>query len=109
MSLFRKLFGPSKSDNPREEKSQEERSKYMPDVHTPVDERFTKNFILNGGKFLYALNLEEIKEIFDNILLENDWYEQHVFCFDKHLKDTFKGYNLEFSQNNNSSIFSNYL
>lgn len=106
MSLFRKLFKKeSKSDTPRSDRNQGERSKYMPDVHTPADERFTKNFILNGGKFLYAVNLEELKENFDDILLENDWYEQNAFCFDTHLEDTFKGYNLTFSQSRDSSFF----
>ncbi|WP_299209277.1 LUD domain-containing protein [uncultured Dokdonia sp.] len=106
MSLFRKLFKKeSKSDSPRSDRNQDERSKYMPDVHTPADERFTKNFILNGGKFLYAVNLEELKENFDDILLENDWYETKSFCFDKHLEDIFKGYNLEFSQNRDASFF----
>lgn len=106
MSLFGKLFkGTSKSDKPRAEKHQVERSKYMPDVHTPADERFTKNFILNGGRFLYALNLEEVKENFDNILLENDWYEQNVFCLDKHLEDTFKGFNLKFGQSKEAPFF----
>jgi hypothetical protein len=32
----------------------------------------------NGGKFLYCENLEEIKEQFENILQENDWYESSV-------------------------------
>ncbi|MEP0262979.1 LUD domain-containing protein [Dokdonia sp.] len=106
MSLFRKLFKKeSKSDSPRSDRNQDERSKYMPDVHTPADERFTKNFILNGGKFLYAINLEELKENFDDILLENDWYEQQVFCFDKHLEDTFKGFNLTFGQKGESPFF----
>ena len=90
MSLFRKLFkSSSKSDGPRLEKTHDERSKYMPDEHTPADERFTKNFILNGGKFLYAINLQEAQQNFDNILLENDWYENEVFCLDSNLKDVF--------------------
>ncbi|MDE0599516.1 MAG: lactate utilization protein B/C, partial [Dokdonia donghaensis] len=80
MSLFRKIFGSTSNvDNPRQNKEGEARSKYMPDIDTPADERFTKNFILNGGRFLYALNREEINDNFDNILLENDWYESSVF------------------------------
>ncbi len=106
MSLFGKLFGKtSKSDRPRSEQSIDERSKYMPDEHTPADERFTKNFILNGGKFLYSINPEETQDNFDNILLENDWYENEVFCIDENLKKLFKGYNLDFGTNKEASFF----
>lgn len=106
MNLFRKIFGTtSKSDSPHKKNEGGERSKYMPDINTPADERFTKNFILNGGRFLYALNLEEVQENFDNILLENDWYENDVFCTDKNLQETFKHYNLHFGKNRNASFF----
>lgn len=106
MSLFSKLFGTlSKSDSPRPNKNDGERSKYMPDVNTPADERFTKNFILNGGRFLYCLNMGEILESFDNILLENDWYEHDVLCTDDKLQQTFKGYNLNFCDQLDSSFF----
>lgn len=106
MSLFSKLFGTlSKSDSARPNKNDEERSKYMPDVNIPADERFTKNFISNGGRFLYAINMDEVQEHFDNILLENDWYENQVFCKDKRLEETFNGYNLTFSANPNATFF----
>lgn len=106
MNLFRKIFGrTSKSDNPHKKSEGSERSKYMPDINTPADERFTKNFILNGGRFLYALNLEEVHENFDNILLENDWYENDVFCTDTNLKDIFKDYNLSFGVKRDASFF----
>lgn len=106
MSLFSKLFGTlSKSDGERPKKEFEERSKYMPDITTPADERFTRNFIINGGRFLYALNMNEVHENFDNILLENDWYENEVFCINQSLKSIFKGYNLHFTNNLKSSFF----
>ncbi len=106
MSIFRKIFGnTSKSNSPHQDKDGEVRSKYMPDINTPADERFTKNFIINGGRFLYALNQKEIEENFDNILLENDWYESNVFCFDDHLKNLFQGYNLTFGTDKDSSFF----
>jgi len=76
----------------------------MPDINTPADERFTKNFILNGGKFLYNITLEEIQQSFDNILLENDWYEKSVYCTNQNLIDTFKGYNLEFGVDNTAAF-----
>jgi len=106
MSLFSKLFGNiSKSDSPRQNDDKDGRSKYMPDIATPADERFTKNFIINGGRFLYALNMDETQENFDNILLENDWYENDVFCTDDNLKELFKSYNLNFGKNMDSSFF----
>jgi hypothetical protein len=45
-----------------------------------IDEQFIYNFKKNG-KFLYCENLEEVKEQFENILQENDWYESNVLCY----------------------------
>ena len=47
MSLFRKIFG-LKSDDSQEHIQSDERSKYMPDVKLPIDERFTINFKANA-------------------------------------------------------------
>ena len=96
MSLFSKLFKLSpKIDGPHDNRDKDKRSKYMPEIDTPVDERFTKNFIINGGRFLYALNMVEVQENFDNILLENDWYEKDVLCLDKNLEDDLLNYGLK--------------
>lgn len=96
MSLFKRLLGKkSKSDDKAPSKEQ---SKYFPEQDLPTDEKFTRNFSKNGGKFLYCLNWDEVSEAFDNILLENDWYEQEVFCMDPALIKKFDGYNLKFSQ-----------
>lgn len=105
MSLFRKLFNKSGSKPASDKGDEIERSKYMPDLDTPVDERFTRNFILNGGKFLYGVNINDVHTNFDNILLENDWYENDVLCLDTNLQDIFKGYNLKFGKNRESSFF----
>ena len=51
----------------------------------PVDERFMLNFKKNGGKFIYCDNLDEVKEQFENILEENDWFESDVMCFEPKL------------------------
>lgn len=80
MNLFRKIFG-SISD----EDNKEEDGKFSPQIVTPVDEKFTANFKINGGKFLYCENLNEIREQFLNILEENDWFESDVLCFDPKL------------------------
>lgn len=96
MGLLKKLFGKkSKSDDKAPAKEQ---SKYFPEQDLPTDEKFTRNFSKNGGKFLYCLNWDEVSEAFDNILLENDWYEQEVFCMDPSLVKKFDGYNLKFSK-----------
>lgn len=105
MSLFSKLFKKSGSQPSASAGEESERSKYMPETETPVDERFIKNFIFNGGKFLYGLNMDEVHEHFDNILIENDWYEKEVLCYDDNLKDVFKGYNLNFTTENGASFF----
>lgn len=100
MSLFKRLLGKkSKSDDKAPSKEQ---SKYFPDQDLPTDEKFTRNFSKNGGKFLYCLNWDEVSEAFDNILLENDWYEQEVFCMDPSLVKKFDGYNLKFSKSDKS-------
>lgn len=101
MSLFKKLFSKSKEKvSPKEE-----RSKYLPEVPLPTDEKFTYNFRKNGGKFLYCENIDELDEAFDNILLENDWYEKEVFCIDKTLVSKFSSYNLKFGSDNGAAFF----
>src|SRR5690606_1494828 len=71
----------------------------------PADENFVKNFKAKGGKFLYCENIQEVMEAFDNILLENDWYETKTLCFDSKLTKQFQGYNLEFIEKGNASFF----
>ena len=79
MSLFKKFFG-SGNDSSDEEKDGD----YNPFSldNTPIDELFTLNFKKNGGKFLYCENHEEVKEQFENILEENDWFESEVLCYE---------------------------
>ena len=94
MSLFKRLLNPNyKSDN---KPKSDQRSKYFPEEKLPLDEKFTYNFNRNGGKFLYCENISEIKEAFDNILLENDWYERDVMCINEKLREQFDGFNLNF-------------
>lgn len=82
MSLFRKIFGSSNDTS-----SEENESNFNPtsDTTLPVDELFTFNFKKNGGKFLYCENIAEVKEHFENILEENDWFESEVTCFEPQL------------------------
>ena len=80
MSLFRKLFGSSHLSSSEEKET--EFSKPFTENTTAIDELFIHNFKKNGGKFLYCENLEEVKEQFENILEENDWFESEVLCYD---------------------------
>ena len=83
MSLFRKFFG--SSQEPAGEENQNEYNNMPSDLSIPADEKFTFNFKKNGGKFLYCENLEEVKEQFENILEENDWFESEAVCFEPKL------------------------
>ncbi|MFM2369391.1 MAG: hypothetical protein RL619_1697 [Bacteroidota bacterium] len=80
MSLFRKFFGPSNSAS--EEDKESEFSKSLADNTTAIDEKFIYNFKKNGGKFLYCENSEEVTEQFENILEENDWFENEALCYE---------------------------
>ena len=103
MSLFKRLLqNKSKSEI---KKNNPDHSKYFPEAKLPIDEKFTYNFTKNGGKFIYCEDLDEVNEAFDNILLENDWYEKEVFCFDEKLISKFSGYNLTFSTKSRATFF----
>jgi L-lactate utilization protein LutB len=103
MSLLKRLFhSKSKSE---EKNTSSDHSKYYPQDQLPTDEKFTKNFRKNGGKFLYCESFKETQDNFDNILLENDWYEKDVLCVDKELSKQFDGYNLNFTKDSESTFF----
>lgn len=83
MSLFRKFFG--SGNDASSDENQNEYNNTPSDLSAPADEKFTFNFKKNGGKFLYCENLEEVKEQFENILEENDWFESEAVCFEPKL------------------------
>jgi hypothetical protein len=82
MSLFRKIFG--SGNDASDDENQSEYNTPKPS-NLPVDDLFTFNFKKNGGKFIYCENLNEVKEQFENILEENDWFESNVLCFENKL------------------------
>ena len=86
MSLFRKIFG-QKFDSSEDQVSNDERSKYMPEIKLPIDERFTINFKANGGKFLYCEDLNEVYQNLESILQENDWVDKKICLFDEQLEN----------------------
>lgn len=83
MSLFKKFFG--SANDPSDEGNESEFNNSALNHSLPVDERFTFNFKKNGGKFLYCENLNEVKEQFENILQENDWFESEAICYEPKL------------------------
>ena len=103
MSLFKRLLNPNYKSEEKAKSS--DHSKYFPEEKLPIDEKFTYNFNRNGGKFLYCENMDEILEAFDNIMLENDWYEKDVFCLDGKLTSRFDGFNLKFTKNPIATFF----
>jgi hypothetical protein len=107
MSLFRKIFGSSLSSSDDEKK--QDNSSFLPDTaNMSIDEQFIYNFKKNGGKFLYCENLEEVKEQFENILQENDWYESNVLCYEPKLFNILEENKLSYEKSPNPKfLFSN--
>lgn len=83
MSIFKKLFGGSSQE---EETKSKESNPYLEEKNDiPVDELFMTQFLKNGGKFIYCVDLNELKTNFENILEENDWFEKEALCFEPSL------------------------
>ena len=82
MNIFKKFF---KSSSQEEEKG-EEKSPFLEEKNDiPADELFMTKFVKNGGKFLYCVDMGEVKHHFENILEENDWFEKEVLCLESSL------------------------
>lgn len=94
MSLFRKIFGTSSEDS--EEGNLSEYNTPKPS-DLAIDDLFTFNFKKNGGKFIYCENLDEVKEQFENILEENDWFESEVLCYETKLFNLLDDNKLEYT------------
>lgn len=84
MSLFRKFFGTG-NDASHDDGKDRDFQTVPTEINIPVDELFMVNFKKNGGKFLYCENLGEVKEQFENILEENDWFEAEALCYEPKL------------------------
>ena len=103
MNIFKKIFGQQDDIENQDKKNQ--KSPYTPDINTPVDELFTINFKNNGGKFIYCINMAEVHENFENILEENDWFENEVQCFDSRLFHFLTENKLEYQNVTNPTFF----
>ena len=80
MSFWAKLFG---------KKKKKEKSKYLPENEIPNDLSFVRKFTIKGGRFLLCENQNETILNFNEILLENNWNLNQVFCFDKDINKEF--------------------
>ena len=102
MSIFRKIFG-TNNDTSNEENLSEYNTPQPSDL--PIDDLFTFNFKKNGGKFIYCENLNEVKEQFENILEENDWFESEVLCHEPKLFNLLDENKLEYSNPTSPKFF----
>ena len=103
--LFRSFFKSNKSSTQEEESEIE--YKYLPKKDELVEEKFTLNFIANGGKYLYAIDSDECEQYFNEILKENNWEEKSMLCFKKDFTKNFIPNNkIKFNKSNlNSNLF----
>nr|WP_315153219.1 lactate utilization protein B/C [uncultured Flavobacterium sp.] len=97
MSLFRKFFSSGQTNSDDEN----EINKISFEQNIPVDEQFIFNFKRNGGKFLYCDSMLEVKEQFENILEENDWFEGEAICYEPTLFPLLKENNILFDKPQN--------
>ena len=104
MSLFRKIFGPKSYDS-QEHLKNDARSKYMPDIELPIDERFTINFKANGGKFLYCEDQNEVNQNLLNIIEENNWQDKNILIYDKRLVNKFTDFNLKITKRSSEAEY----
>ena len=81
MGLWDFFFGKKHSTNPI-------KSQYLPETEDPVDIKFVKNFISNGGYFLYNDSKELIISNLHKICLENSWASEEVVCLDKRISES---------------------
>ena len=104
MGLLDILFGGGKKKVSKE--TAETRGQHMPDLHLPVDEKFTIHFKQNGGKFLYCISQEEISSAIENIIAENDWEDMPFFAMDDRLTSKFAKEPIVFTNKvDNSEVF----
>lgn len=101
-NFFKSFFRNKKKEDETKEKELD--YKYLPKKDEYIEERFTKNFSENGGKFLYASTREECNDFFQKILDENNWNKKTILCFKKNLiNDFFDDINFETNKTNLNS------
>jgi len=103
--LFQSFFKSKSLEQDKEEN--EEEYKYLPKKDELVEDKFTLNFSSNGGKFLYATDLDECDDYFIKILEENNWTEKSILCFNSSFtKNYIPNNHIKFNKSNlNSNLF----
>ena len=103
--LFQSFFKSKSLDQNKEEIKGE--YKYLPKKDELVEDKFTLNFSSNGGKFLYATDLEECDDYFIKILEEKNWTEKSILCFNSSFtKNYIPNNQIKFNKSNlNSNLF----
>ncbi len=105
MSLFKKLIKSLTSKGNLDDDDAMTSNKYLPKEDMPVDEKFMLNFRQNGGKFLYCDDIGEARDVFQQILLENEWEETAACCFQPHVQSVFEDVSVSFSKKMANSSF----
>lgn len=102
MSLFSKFF--SSINTASEESTDRENEKFHLGSDASLEEQFIYNFKKNGGKFLYCENEAEVKDQFENILVENDWFEGEALCYEPNLFGLLEENNITHQKTNTPSF-----
>ncbi|WP_088323078.1 LUD domain-containing protein [Polaribacter tangerinus] len=63
------------------------------EVNLSLDDSFVHNFIEKGGKFLYCLKEEEIKENLQKVITENNWSD--ILLLEPKISSFLKGTNVQ--------------
>jgi len=94
MSFLKKLFS-----NPKDKKPEEP---VLNLESLSLDQLFVKNFLKNGGKFLYCTTLEEVILNLTNIIQENFW--ETIICNDYDLLKLIKTIPINIIETNQNSF-----
>jgi len=101
MGLFEKLFRGGKKKVSTE--TDDTRGVHMPDLDIPADEKFTIYFKKNGGKFIYCVDFQDVRQALGDIIEENNWKEMPFFAMDERLQAKFAKEAISFTDKNTES------
>ena len=62
----------------------------MPSIEVPIENTFAQKFTERGGKFIYCLNIDEVKQTFNSIISELKSDVTELFCLEKNLSEKFE-------------------
>ena len=82
------IFSKKKSERINEESNV--RGPHMPSIEVPIENTFAQKFTERGGKFIYCLNIDEVKQTFNSIISELKSDITELFCLEKNLSEKFE-------------------